>query len=439
MNPARGVPASGWHWAAPLLIAPLLLAGCSRPSTSAPSASPAGLGTSVATPASGSASIVSPGPTSTPARQPSAALVLSDYTSSPTYTVSLVGTDGQLLASTTASSPSITAYAYPPPVSESDTRVYYLDGNTTIRYLTPEDGSGVAAQVSGPPDSVVEFAVSPDDARVAVSIEAWGEGGSGTLTETSYIEDLRTGEVLLQLPTYSCSDVNGSGGGGPSLPACATQVPDPVGWHGDDVVYELVYGGPGQAAPSPQFQDPWGYELMDAATGAMGPILCPYEPGPDPVQFPDLAEGNSALPSAAGFFCGPGASGHWTDGRLVSWSGATAVDLGSGNCWEGPAASAEGAVAFEMSKVATADECAGGLAAITIVRQGQTKQMAAVDGAALGWLDEDHLVVAEMNQGGGYDLSGPTTLQILDIGTGQLSPALPSAGIYAGAVPCLLY
>ena len=144
------------------LVAPVILAGCTGTSRAVgsprSSASPTGRATPTVSAIAGT-----PSPSaSTSAATPSlaAAVVLSTWFSSPTYAISLVGGAGRVLASATATSPTIGILQVPTPTSESNTRVYYLDGNTTVRYLAPDGSTGVAAQVSAPSGSVVEFAVS---------------------------------------------------------------------------------------------------------------------------------------------------------------------------------------------------------------------------------------------------------------------------------------
>ena len=58
-----------------------------------------------------------------------------------------------------------------PPVSASDDKVYYRDGNTKIKFLTPDGQTGDVTTVPGGATTVSFFSVSPDDQRIAVMVE----------------------------------------------------------------------------------------------------------------------------------------------------------------------------------------------------------------------------------------------------------------------------
>ena len=75
-----------------------------------------------------------------------------------------------------------------PPVSASSTRVYVRDGDTKIRYVTPDGQTGDATTVPGGPSKVSFFSVSPDDQRIAVLVEDLSPSTSISLT--LYVEDL---------------------------------------------------------------------------------------------------------------------------------------------------------------------------------------------------------------------------------------------------------
>jgi hypothetical protein len=338
-----------------------------------------------------------------------------------------------VVASATATSPASSLLTEPPPTSESDTRVYYIDGGT-VRYLARDGSSGVAAQVPAPSGSLIEFAVSPDDARIAVSIQSWDQQ-TATFTESSYVEEVGTGSDQVQLPGLSCDE---AGAGPPNAsPACETAAEDPIGWHDGDLVYQLTAAAPPQNSGFPTWLDSFGCQLVDPATGAaVGAPLCPYENQ----QIPNF--NGSPPPSAAGFLCAvaPGTASFPPDVQLRSWAGEVVTDLGSSDidCAATTAVSASGLVAFEDDYVVSETAvCSGPYSAVTIVRGGNVTKTTVKD-IAVGWLDTDHLMVTPPNQHGGMDSYSVNSLQILDLNTDQLTSPLASQGFYAGAVPTLL-
>ena len=94
------------------------------------------------------------------------------------YDVFLIGTDGKIAATSHAARRTkiVTGDAVShmeatdlPYVSATRSRVYYLDGDSTLRWLNPTS-NGIAMSLPGGPKAVAAFAVSPDDARIAVSV-----------------------------------------------------------------------------------------------------------------------------------------------------------------------------------------------------------------------------------------------------------------------------
>ena len=146
--------------------------------------------------------------------------VLVSALSSANYTVSLVGTDGRVVASAQATTPgSVTcanaaAALVSPPVSTSNARVYYMDAQGVVRYLAPNGDAGRATTVPIGPARRAMFAVSPDDQRIAVIVDDFDATGAST---SLYVEDLNGGGHHKQLYTQT---------GAYTL--------WPTGWHGTD-------------------------------------------------------------------------------------------------------------------------------------------------------------------------------------------------------------
>jgi hypothetical protein len=75
-----------------------------------------------------------------------------------------------------------------PPVSATADKVFYRDGDTQIRYLTPDGHSGDVTTVPGSGSKLSFFSVSPDDRRIAVLVEDFSHADRIDLT--LYVEDL---------------------------------------------------------------------------------------------------------------------------------------------------------------------------------------------------------------------------------------------------------
>jgi len=93
------------------------------------------------------------------------------------YDVFLVGTDGKIAAASHAARRTTKVIGDAvsraeaidfPYVTTSRSRLYYLDGDSTLRWLSPH-GKGIARSLPGGRTASVVFAVSRDDARIAVS------------------------------------------------------------------------------------------------------------------------------------------------------------------------------------------------------------------------------------------------------------------------------
>lgn len=76
----------------------------------------------------------------------------------------------------------------PPYVSTSKSRVYVLDGDTTVRRLEPDGSLTKVTSIPGTPTARAAFAVSPDDAQIAVGVIDFATG-----TSKVYVEKLGGG------------------------------------------------------------------------------------------------------------------------------------------------------------------------------------------------------------------------------------------------------
>jgi hypothetical protein len=109
-------------------------------------------------------------------------------------TLEMITPSGTIAAHASVAAPSVhtcgksTGAVLQPPVSASDNKVYYRDGNTKIKYLTPDGQTGDVTTVPGSALKVSFFSVSPDDTQIAVLVEDLSP--STTIKLSLYVEDL---------------------------------------------------------------------------------------------------------------------------------------------------------------------------------------------------------------------------------------------------------
>ena len=280
------------------LAAIALLAACGGGNNNAashspsPSASSSGQATATAT----SAPPASPAstPTPLPVSPPLGVLVGSQAASS--YTISLVGVDGKVVASAEATTPPVTncanvaAAPFPLPVSESNSRAYFMDAQGVVHYLAPNGDTGRATSVPAPTASQRStFAVSPDDRRIAVVVANYT---ATQATTRLYVEDLTGGGNRLSLFSET---------GARSLWA--------VGWHGTNnlvvaVVPSCTQGG------GPFCCGMQELHVVDPATATRRFALGTW--ASCPIAGP---------PSPAGVMCI--VAPNFTSGRYLNWTSGT--------------------------------------------------------------------------------------------------------------------
>ena len=106
----------------------------------------------------------------------------------------MITPSGTVAASAKVAAPSVqtcgqgTGAVLQPPVSATSDKVFFRDGNTQIKYLTPDGETGDATTVPGGASKVSFFSVSPDDQRIAVLVEDLSPATKINLT--LYVEDL---------------------------------------------------------------------------------------------------------------------------------------------------------------------------------------------------------------------------------------------------------
>lgn len=156
-------------------------------------------------PSASPSQLATPSPSSSLPPQPvtGAYGVLYSSQAAGTYTVSIIGVDGKVVASAQASTPALPSCAnsaaavVSPPLSTSNSRVYFEDAQGTVHYLGPNGDTGTATTVPAPTASRrAMFTVSPDDARIAVIVDDFNTSGASTRL---YVENLSGGGNHLDL------------------------------------------------------------------------------------------------------------------------------------------------------------------------------------------------------------------------------------------------
>jgi hypothetical protein len=145
-------------------------------------------------------------------------VLVTPITGSAQYTVALTAIDGKVTASAQTTSPAVVTCPdagapLPLPVSTSNSRLYFMDGQGTVYYLSPSGETGKATSVpAGTASRRAMFAVSPDDQRIAVIVNDYNSGGASTRL---YVEDLNGGGNHLDIFSQS-----------------GHRTLWPIGWHG---------------------------------------------------------------------------------------------------------------------------------------------------------------------------------------------------------------
>ena len=177
----------------------------------------------------------SPTPVPSPVRVTGAYGVLYGSQSASTYTITIIGVDGKIVAAAEASTPPLVTCGgqlgapVAPPISTSDSRVYFMDAQGVVRFLAPDGTTGRATSVPAPTASRrAMFTVSPDDRRIAVVVNDYTASGASTKL---YVEDL-----------------SGAGNHIDTFSQSGSRTLWPVGWHGTNnlvvaVVASCTSGG----------------------------------------------------------------------------------------------------------------------------------------------------------------------------------------------------
>jgi hypothetical protein len=311
----------------------------------------------------------------------------------------MISPSGAIAAHATVAAPSVhtcgqgTGTVLPPPVSATLDKVFFRDGNTTIRYLTPAGQTGAATTVPGSASKVSFFSVSPDDLRIAVLVEDLSP--ASTINLSLYVEDLNGGGHHAVIYTNSA----------PKLKNGNTLWP--MGWH----LGELVLAVYPPCTFEPAGIAPTEWHVSSASTA---------------VRIATIRSTNctlSAFPSPAGVGC-INAQGATT---LFDWAGNVLSVTGPGT--QGGGYSQTGLSPAGQSVYFAAGAGIGAPPPATRIVQLGPGPYATVQGhSACGWIDEDHLLAPDAVIQ--FPAETPGNLQVL----ATVTP-LAASGVCAGRFP----
>ncbi|HEV2032900.1 MAG TPA: hypothetical protein VGU71_01665 [Candidatus Dormibacteraeota bacterium] len=321
------------------------------------------------------AATATPGSTPSGAPSPTRPLgVLVNGLAESNYTVSLVGSDGRVIASAQAATPpSLTcangaAGVLPVPVSTSDTRAYYMDAQGVIRYLSSNGDVGRATTVPIGPARRSSFAVSPDDSRIAVVVIDFTASGAAIKL---YVEDL-----------------NGAGHHLDTFSDSGAFILWATGWHGTgNLIVEKMPACGGPFCCGDEFH------VVDPTTAVRR-----FTVGALPCKI-------AGTPSPAGVVCETD-----TQANVVSWTGATtrsfAIDHGFAHAYLSP----DGSLVALWSNDGT------------LIQESKRTFPGML---ACGWIDDTHFLSAGDAQ---------QQTRVANVTTGQILP-VPALGFCAGRLP----
>ena len=246
----------------------------------------------------------------------------------------------------------------PPPVSASNSQVYFRDGDTRIRRINVPSSATDVTTVPGGPTTVSFFSVSPDDQRIAVVVEDLSAATSISLR--LYVEDLIGHGHHADIYTTTAP----KGKTGTTL--------WPMGWHQGALVLAVFVA----CTFEPAGLTPSEWHVSNASTA---------------VRMATITASNCTLsywPSSAGVGCINYSSGATT---LYDWTGKVVAITGPGSTGSGftqtSLSPAGNSIFFGTGFGIGAPPPATG-----IVQLGPGPYATVQGHMACEWIDEDHLL-----------------------------------------------
>ena len=371
-----------------------LIAACSQPTAAAPTPTPTPSSPPQATPIA-----VSPAPTPPPALKGSYAVLVKNFLveGGSTYTLSIVASTGSVAASTTARKRTVPNVQIGN-LSTSNTTLYYLDGDSDVRFLRPDRSTGLVTHIALGPHQAAAFAVSPDDLRIAVSVLDYTRYPVSTRL---YVEDLHGGTNHVQL-FFSTSVIEW-----------------PVGWHAGRLVVALGIDYPPQNVGD-WFATASGYHVVNAQTGARLLSLCTGKES----YVPQSSGGAVCVDVNA-------ASVTSWDGRTRKLPFARKPDATSGNCSLLGPLSATGVVATAIVS-SSQGGCGSGPGVFLVSALGKIASRPVTTKAyPSGWIDSTYLMVDSSL----YTTNSSTpVLSIVNVST-KASTKVQATGYFVAVLP----
>jgi hypothetical protein len=248
-----------------------------------------------------------------------------------------------------------------PPASATSHQVYFRDGDTRIRRLTPPTGAADVTTVPGGPTQVSFFSVSPDDQRIAVVVE--DISAATTISLRLYVEDLVGHGHHADI--YTTTQPKGKTG----------TTLWPMGWHGGALVLAVVIA----CTFEPAGLSPSSWHVSNASTA---------------VRIATINASNCTLsfwPSPTGVGCVNYSSGATT---LYDWAGKVNSVTGPGstgsNFTQSGLSPAGNSIFFATGAGIGAPAPATGL-----VQLGPGPYSTVQGHMACTWIDEDHLLAPD--------------------------------------------
>jgi hypothetical protein len=350
-----------------LVLVVVLMTACStvvpRAATVTPSPSPA----------------ATPQPSPTPSRSDFLAVVGGPKNSS----VSLVASDGTVLATAAVDLAPFRMHTQMSWTSASRTRLYYLNAGSEVRFLAPNGTSGTVTRIALGGTEQAGFAVSPDDASIAVAIFSYTPLPDGSYKGMRlYVEDL-----------------NG-GGHHADIFSSTTVAEFPVGWTSGRLIVAVSEPKCCPAEPGNPY-DASSYHVVDPATGTRLVTLCDNSAGPEgPIEpIGAICFHPAQAPTYQRWDAGP---------------------------FDAPAA-IPNPDQFPNAVSPDGTRVAGGQAGFRIVIFGPRGAWNWLNqtGTVLGWLDSDRIVFRALNG---------VALSVLELDT-KVSAEISPGGAYLGTFP----
>jgi len=311
-----------------------------------------------------------------------------------------VASDGTVIATAPVDLPTFWMHAQMSWTSASRTRLYYLDGSE-VRFLAPGGSTGLATKIAFGPTEQAGFAVSPDDASIAVSVfsytQASGPPSSATYKGMRlYVEDLH------------------GGGHHVDIFSSTTVAEFPVGWTGGRLILAVSEPKCCKALTVNPY-DATSYHVVDPATGTRLASLCNNTQGPEgPIE-----------PIGATCYPFP--------------YGAPIYQRWDGSRFDSPAAvpdpSPLNAVSPDGTRIAGSPCCYNGNALALFGPRGQWVWLHQT-GYVMGWLDAHHIVIQPIDSPAISVIEvgqGPTELD--EIWSIRSNTEIAPGGSYLGTFP----